>query len=204
MVGKFNRWRFRSDELWCQYRPYGGASNIYSYVNNNPLSRIDPSGFDDSLTITVNCCSGSGGGDGGIFGAIGSFFGGLFGGGGSHLSPYDQKLSNAGLLGARNLPAGQQIVNNADGSFREIVGNGTISNEGFSAGGYVLSDPYGNFIELISTARPGPAAAQSQSVEQPIRCAAPQQRGQHHVGIKNDPHPVQSPASVRAAQHAPP
>jgi RHS repeat-associated protein len=54
--------------------------NRYSYVNNNPMTFIDPSGFDDTLPdYIVTCCSSSGGG---FIGDTVGFFEGLFGGGG--------------------------------------------------------------------------------------------------------------------------
>jgi len=78
--------------------------NRYSYVNNNPLSLVDPSGFDgdtlDEITVTASAIV-----DGveNFFGDIGSFFGG----GSPHLSPYQQQVKKAGL-GSGTLPSNSQ------------------------------------------------------------------------------------------------
>ena len=72
--------------------------NRYSYVNNNPLSVVDPTGFDDEppldpIVVTGTPDPGSAGGD----------FGGLGGGFGGGLSPYQLQLLNAGLLGVSEI-----------------------------------------------------------------------------------------------------
>ena len=79
--------------------------NRYSYAINNPLTRVDPSGFDDDgldeVIVEAAPYIEEGASD------IGSFFADLwhdiFGGGSPHLSAFQQKLSNAGLLNSQNL-----------------------------------------------------------------------------------------------------
>jgi RHS repeat-associated protein len=99
--------------------------NRYSYVNNNPLTLIDPTGFDDG---DPSYCAEDGSGCN-VFGKLwdlgtqaGNFLTNFwadvksfFGFGGSpHLSAYQQKVSNAGLQSAQNLqgaPAGVSLEN---------------------------------------------------------------------------------------------
>ena len=112
--------------------------NRYSYVNNNPLSLVDPTGFDDEspqmdditvlgtriIDVTANFFDDTGGFLGDTLGDIWKGLEGVFGGGGSHLSAYQQKVVKAGLGNAQNLqsgpgatsPAGQTLVGTEDGT----------------------------------------------------------------------------------------
>ncbi len=96
-------WRMLSPDPYVPNPGNTQSFNRYSYVNNNPLSFIDPSGFDDLDPITViGTPIVDGAGD--LFGAIGSFFGGLFGGGGSHLSASQQAAQAHGINLSKSLP----------------------------------------------------------------------------------------------------
>ena len=79
----------------------GEIYSLYSYVNNNPLSRIDPSGFDDLDPITV---IGTPIVDLGkdFIGGIGDLFD--FGGGSSHMSASQQAAQAHGINLSKSLP----------------------------------------------------------------------------------------------------
>lgn len=94
--------------------------NRYSYANNNPLTLIDPTGFDDASPIPEVLVNGFvagaeylGNGIEDFVGWISSLFGG--GGGGDHLTAQQQKYSQAGLLNAQNLQGAPGAVPSSDG-----------------------------------------------------------------------------------------
>ena len=94
--------------------------NRYSYVNNNPLALIDPSGFDELDPIVVIGTP--------IVEEAGDLFGvgGLFGGGGGGgLSVQQQKLQAAGLLNARNLQSLPSAAQAADSAFTYALNSGS-------------------------------------------------------------------------------
>jgi RHS repeat-associated protein len=104
--------------------------NRYGYASNNPLSRVDPTGFDDNDTVVVNGFVDGvqylGEGVEGIFSAVSNFLHSLFGGGGGHSTPQQQKYSNAGLLNAQSLQGAPSAANYSDGQFR-ITLSDTVS-----------------------------------------------------------------------------
>jgi RHS repeat-associated protein len=98
--------------------------NRYGYVNNNPLTLTDPTGFDDSECADTEACASvlghlwdlgtTAGGNffTNLWGDVKSFFG--FGGS-PHLSAYQQKVSNAGLQSAQNLQGAPATVSSENG-----------------------------------------------------------------------------------------
>jgi RHS repeat-associated protein len=95
--------------------------NRYGYVNNNPLTYRDPSGFDpdegielDDIVVTAEAIVAE---VNGWFGDIGHFLSGLFSSG-SHLSAQQQKWKVAGLLNAQNLQSAPTFVPSTDGQFK--------------------------------------------------------------------------------------
>jgi hypothetical protein len=91
--------RFLSPDPYVPYAGNTGSYNRYSYTNNNPMSRVDPTGFDDGDAIDEITVLGqriySGTSD-----AVGAFFGwlkSLFGGSGPHLSPAQQTAQAHGV-----------------------------------------------------------------------------------------------------------
>jgi RHS repeat-associated protein len=113
----------------------------YSYVNNNPLSLVDPTGFDDDgldeivvtagpvWDFTVD-----------IFGDIGDFLG--FGGGGPHLTAMQLSGIAHQIDLERALEGQPSLVSTGDGSFTLASGAGSAVQ-----GPQVLGDPTPNLAD---------------------------------------------------------
>jgi RHS repeat-associated protein len=104
--------------------------NRYSYVNNNPLTLIDPAGFDDAAPCEGDDClsevevighyiyEGGSSVVSWIDGVFKSAWDHLFRGGSAHLSPAQQKIATAELSNAQNLQGTPTTIASSDGNFR--------------------------------------------------------------------------------------
>jgi RHS repeat-associated protein len=111
--------------------------NRYGYVNNNPLSLVDPTGFDDDplVNLVVEAAPIVEDVGEGAVGAVESLFHDIFGGGGGRPSAYQQKVSNAHLSNAQNLQGAPSAVSlGGAGSIGTESGSSTASTPVTAAG----------------------------------------------------------------------
>jgi RHS repeat-associated protein len=145
--------RFLSPDPYVPNPVNTQSFNRYSYVNNNPLSLVDPTGFDDEGPLPQLTVTGSNGGSSSPYSASGIGFDFFDYSPFSFKTPYELKVNAAGLAKPavlRGLPsAAQTSADNgfsyalsADGATRgpQVVGNSNTSSSNSNSGPSALGD----------------------------------------------------------------